>query len=155
MRRIAGVGLVALVALAAGCSGGSDREATGGGQARAGGGERTAPGTNTGATALYTTQVLPILKTNCYRCHGGMNHRGGLNVQTQAGMMKGGKSGVDVIAGDPEHSLLVISMRHEGSSEKPKPMPPPPRPKLSDAEIAVVARWIKEGALMPADQEKP
>ena len=28
--------------------------------------------------AFYTQKVLPILKTNCYSCHGGGNHRGGL-----------------------------------------------------------------------------
>lgn len=152
MRRMVGAGLAVLLTLAVGCSGGNDGEAAGG-QATGNGGGRMAPGAPTEATALYTTQVLPILKANCYRCHGGMNHRGGLNVQTQAGMMRGGKSGVDVIAGDPEHSKLLTSMRHEGTSEKP--MPPPPRSKLSDADIAVVARWIKEGALMPADVEKP
>ena len=38
---------------------------------------------------FYTTKVQPIFQANCYRCHGGMNHRGGLNIQTRDGMLKG------------------------------------------------------------------
>ena len=26
---------------------------------------------------MYTEKVVPIFQANCYRCHGGMNHRGG------------------------------------------------------------------------------
>jgi hypothetical protein len=26
---------------------------------------------------FYTAKVQPILRDNCYRCHGGFNHRGG------------------------------------------------------------------------------
>jgi mono/diheme cytochrome c family protein len=64
----------------------------------------------------YTTRVKPIFDANCARCHGGENHRGGLNLDTRAGMLKG---------------------------------MPPKRPKLSDADIAVVERWVKAGAVMP------
>lgn len=98
---------------------------------------------------LYTTKVQPILKTNCYRCHGGMNHRGGLNIQTRAGMIRGGHDGTAIVPGDPEDSLLVKLMRHQGPANDPMPMPPLPRPKVADTDIDLVAKWVKGGALMP------
>ena len=97
----------------------------------------------------YTTKVQPILQANCYRCHGGMNHRGGLSLQTKAGMLKGGHDGTVLIPGDPAKSLLVRLIRHEGPKDDPMPMPP--KSKLSDADIAVVERWVKAGAIMPED----
>jgi len=60
-----------------------------------------------------------------------------------------------LVPGDPEKSLLVRLMRHQGPANDPMPMPPSPRPKVSEADIAVVERWVKAGAVMPADQPKP
>jgi len=98
---------------------------------------------------FYTTKVQPIFQANCYRCHGGMNHRGGLNIATRAGMMKGGHNGAVLVPGDPAKSLLVRLIRHEGPQNDPMPMPP--KAKLSDADIATVERWVRAGAIMPAD----
>ena len=98
---------------------------------------------------FYTTKVQPIFQANCYRCHGGMNHRGGLNISTRAGMMKGGHDGAVLVPGDPAKSLLVRLIRHEGPQNDPMPMPP--KAKLSDADIATVERWVRAGAIMPAD----
>ena len=98
---------------------------------------------------FYTTKVQPIFQANCYRCHGGMNHRGGLNIATRAGMMKGGHDGAVLVPGDPAKSLLVRLIRHEGPQNDPGPMPP--KAKLSDAEIATVERWVRAGAIMPPD----
>ena len=98
---------------------------------------------------FYKTRVQPIFQENCYRCHGGMNRRGGLSLATRAGIMKGGKDGVVVVPGNPGASLLVKLIRHEGPQPDPKPMPP--KTKLSDADIATVERWVRAGAAMPAD----
>jgi cytochrome c len=98
---------------------------------------------------FYTTKVQPILRANCYRCHGGMNHRGGLNIATRAGMMKGGHDGSVLVPGDPAKSLLVRLIRHEGPQNDPMPMPP--KARLSDADIATVEQWVRAGAIMPPD----
>lgn len=104
---------------------------------------------------FYAAKVKPIFEANCARCHGGMNHRGGLNLDTREGMLKGGHDGAVVVPGDPDRSLLVRLMRHQGPANDPMPMPPPPRAKVADAEIEVVARWVKAGAVMPADVAMP
>jgi cytochrome c len=100
-------------------------------------------------TAFYTQRVQPILQANCYSCHGGMNHRGGLNISTKAGMLKGGHDGTVLDVPHPEQSLLIKLIRHEGPPNDPMPMPPQPRKKLSDADIATVTVWVKAGAVMP------
>jgi cytochrome c len=100
------------------------------------------------APEFYKAKVQPIFQANCYRCHGGMNHRGGLNIQTRAGMLKGGHDGSVLVPGDPTKSLLVRLIRHEGPANDPMPMPPK-QPKISDADIATVERWVKAGAIMP------
>jgi len=97
---------------------------------------------------FYTAKVKPILDSNCGRCHEGTNHRGGLNIDTRAGLLKGGHDGAVIVPGDPANSLLVKLIRHEGPQDDPMPMPPK-RPKLSDADIAVVSQWIAAGAVMP------
>jgi cytochrome c len=103
---------------------------------------------------FYTSKVQPIFQANCYRCHGGMNHRGGLNIQSRAGMIKGGHDGQVLVPGDPSKSLLVRLIRHEGPANDPMPMPPK-SPKISDEDIATVERWVKSGAIMPEDSPKP
>jgi len=98
-------------------------------------------------TDMYVKTVQPIFANNCYRCHGGDNHRGGLQLDSKANILKGGKDGPVVVPGHPEQSLLVTLIRHEGPADDPKPMPP--KGKLSDADIAAVTAWIKAGAVMP------
>src|ERR1700744_3251397 len=100
-----------------------------------------AAGVNPASAEFYTQNVLPILKTNCYRCHGAPNHRGGLTMDTQADLMKGGHDGPVIVPGDPEKSLLIKLIRHEGPANDPMPMPP--KDKLSDADIATVTAWVK------------
>ncbi len=99
---------------------------------------------------FYTEHVQPILQANCYRCHSGMNHRGGLQLDTREALMHGGKDGAVIVPGHPEQSLLVTLIRHEGPADDPKPMPP--KGKLSDADIATITEWIRAGAVMPDEQ---
>ena len=97
---------------------------------------------------FYAAQVKPILDANCGRCHEGTNHRGGLKIDTRAGLLKGGHDGAVIVPGDPANSLLIKLIRHEGPKGDPMPMPPK-KPRMSDADIATVSQWIAAGALMP------
>jgi cytochrome c len=100
-----------------------------------------------GTMEFYQQKVRPIFEANCTRCHGGENHRGGLNIDTMAGMIKGGHDGSVLVVGHPEQSLLIKLIRHEGPADDPMPMPP--KGKLSDDDIATVTAWVKAGAKMP------
>jgi cytochrome c len=99
--------------------------------------------------AFFTESVQPIFQANCYRCHGGLNHRGGLNMGTRDLLLKGGHHGAAIVPGHPEQSLLVKLIRHEGPADDAMNMPPSPNAKISDANIATVESWIKAGAAMP------
>ena len=102
---------------------------------------------------FYTARVQPIFQQNCYRCHAGLNHRGGLRMDTQAALIHGGHDGAVLVPGHPEQSLLVKLIRHEGPPNDPMPMPP--KDKLSDADIATIEHWVRAGAVMPPDPNPP
>ena len=103
--------------------------------------------------AFYTSKVKPILAAQCGECHMGTNRKGGLVIDTQAGLKKGGRDGAVIVPGDPENSLFVKLIRHEGPVDDPMPMPPK-KPKMSDADIAIITAWVKAGAEMPPDPPK-
>lgn len=107
------------------------------------------------SVAFYTQRVQPIFEANCYRCHGGLNHRGHLSIATRAGLLRGGMDGAVVVPGNAEQSLLVKLIRHQGPADDPMPMPPAPHEKLSDADIATIAQWIQAGMAMPPDPATP
>lgn len=107
-------------------------------------------GVDPASAEFYTTNVEPILKANCYRCHGGgQNHRGGLKMDTRANLMHGGKDGAVLTPGHPEQSRLITLIRHEGPAADPMP----PKSKISDADIATITAWVKAGAAMPANPQ--
>jgi len=110
------------------------------------------PGSTNDPTSpeFYTGHVKPIFQKHCFRCHGGINHRGDLNMSTHAGLFRGGHDGQVLIPGDPDASLLVKLIRHEGTTKVPGPMPSKSS-KLSEADIATVERWVRAGAIMLPD----
>jgi mono/diheme cytochrome c family protein len=110
--------------------------------------------TDASTAEFYTGHVKPIFQKHCFRCHAGMNRRGGLSMATRAGIMKGGKTGPDIVPGDPDASLMVRLIRHQGPDKDPGPMPSKSS-KLADADIATVEQWIRAGALMPPDPALP
>ncbi len=96
------------------------------------------------AAAKRTTfdeHVLPIFKDKCVACHGSDKKRGGLVLNNYTAMMIGGSSGVSVKPGDPENSLLYQLMAHSK-----EPIMPPKSPKPEAAVLAVVHKWISDGA---------
>lgn len=98
---------------------------------------------------FYTSRVKPIFDANCARCHGALNHRGGLNMSTREGLLADGRHGAAVVPGDPAKSELLVLIKHAGPPDDPMDMPPH-ADKLSDDKIATIERWIRAGAVMPA-----
>jgi cytochrome c len=105
-------------------------------------------GQSSSSPEFYTTQVAPILQTNCARCHGGINHRGGFSIDTKESLLKGGKSGPAIVSGHPEQSLL-ITLVHPADPNAEEQRHMPPKAQLTDTEIVTLAQWIKAGALIP------
>ena len=106
------------------------------------------PSTPQEAAALtyFQNTAKPVLRENCYRCHWGLNHKGNFNLGTRESLLKGGKHGPAVVPGNPDGSLLVRLVRHQGPPDHPMNMPP--KGELSPGEIAAIAQWIADGAIM-------
>ena len=73
--------------------------------------------------------------------------RSGLNLETYAGVLKGGSAGDAVIPGRPASSLLYKAVAHEGDGV---PRMPYGGNKIPDAEVNVIKGWIQLGLLETA-----
>src|SRR4051812_10756918 len=88
----------------------------------------------------YYHEVVPLLKRSCTGCHHPGKLKGELDLTTYAGFAKGGKHGVVFKSGDAKGSNVI-----EEISGKEPSMPKEGDP-LSAAEVALIERWIGEGA---------
>src|SRR5688572_33481483 len=94
---------------------------------------------------FFEMRIRPVLAKRCFSCHTDGNAMGGLALNTRAALLKGGKSGPPVVAGDPGGSLLLQVVRHHNEKLKM----PMGQPKLSDSEITDLASWVTAGAPWP------
>src|SRR5260370_35788535 len=86
----------------------------------------------------YDDDVKPLLARRCFGCHSAGEMRSGLNLESYAGVLKGGSSGDVVIAGRAASSMWYRAVaREEGA-------PPLPlgQAKLPDEEIATIRECI-------------
>ena len=94
----------------------------------------------------FTRDVQPILQKHCYTCHSGERVLGGsLRLDVRAAAMKGGDSGVAIVPGDGERSLIIQRLRGAGGMER-MPLKGPPLP---ESDIALIRVWIDQGAAWP------
>jgi len=81
-----------------------------------------------------------IFKKHCLTCHNGERPRGGLDMTTKAAILAGSDSGVSLVAGKPEESLLYKLAAHLEA-----PHMPPNSPRMPDRELEQVRTWIRLG----------
>ncbi|MCH2608201.1 MAG: hypothetical protein MKZ92_06675, partial [Pedosphaera sp.] len=95
---------------------------------------------------LFTNTVYPVLRENCFDCHGPDKRKGGLRLDRQREAMLGGDSGAVILPGDSEKSPLY---RLVAGLDEGKQMPP--KGKLLPADsIAAIQKWIDSGAAWPS-----
>lgn len=88
---------------------------------------------------VFETHIRPIFKAHCFHCHGEDGQvESGLDLRLVRLMAKGGESGPAVVAGDHAQSRLFKRIQSQEM--------PPGEKKLTDAETALIARWIDGGA---------
>ena len=89
---------------------------------------------------FFEKEVQPILQAQCARCHGAEPKvKGGLNLTTREGLLKGGDTGPAVVFEKPDESLLLQAVNH-------RDLKMPPKGKLAQAQIDILTRWVKMGA---------
>ncbi|WP_064197423.1 MULTISPECIES: c-type cytochrome domain-containing protein [Emticicia] len=93
---------------------------------------------------VYRDKIVPILKTKCYNCHSASKKKGGLRLDTEVFIKKGGKNGQILLAGNPSKSTLFTHLILPEDDEKH--MPPKGKTQLTKSEISAIHFWIKKGA---------
>src|SRR5690606_29850067 len=94
----------------------------------------------------FTTQIEPILKEHCYECHGVEKGRGKLRLHVRDLALKGGATGPLLVPGNSAESYMVTRLLG-GGDEDQMPLDKDPLP---EEQIALIKRWIDEGAEWPA-----
>ena len=97
---------------------------------------------------FFERRVRPLLVKHCYECHSeeSQTREGGLLLDRESGWLRGGDSGQAVVPNDAKASLLLKAISFEDPD-----LQMPPEEKLSDDDIAVIRRWIIEGADGPQE----
>ena len=94
---------------------------------------------------VFSTQIQPILTRNCQGCHQGGAAPADLQLDSAAGVLKGSVSGKVFVPGNSSESLIY----HRITGKDGVVMPPTGR-TLAEPEIALIKKWIDEGAKMDA-----
>ena len=84
-------------------------------------------------------RIRPVLEAKRLGCHAA-EPQGELRMDSRAALLKSGKSGPALVSGDPDASLLLKAVRHDGDLRTP------PTGSLSKTEIDDTAQWIADGA---------
>ena len=87
----------------------------------------------------FEKEVLPIFKSKCILCHGGVKDlKGDLDLRTLATIAKGGVSGDALVPGNLDKSSIWVLIA-DGT------MPPAGKERLTLEEIELIKNWILSG----------
>ena len=91
----------------------------------------------------FSTQIKPILNTHCITCHGGVKKNGGFSLLFEQEALATTESGHPaIIPGDPNGSELIKRL----TASDPEMRMPYQKPPLSEEEINLLRKWIRQGA---------
>jgi hypothetical protein len=97
-----------------------------------------------GGTTFYGARIQPIFTRNCLTCHSREKRKAGLRLDTYAGIMRGGKRGAIVKAGDLRGSDLFRRITLPSTDDNF--MPKGGKPPLSPDQVKLIELWIADGA---------
>jgi mono/diheme cytochrome c family protein len=100
-----------------------------------------APAVAPGAAPTAGGDGPGVLEASCVKCHNPSNSKGGLDLSTREGLLRGGDGGPAIVPGRPQESLLFRLVTHED-----EPAMPRKADKLDEARLGVLRAWIAAGA---------
>lgn len=109
--------------------------------------------TDAADTEFFEKNIRPLLADKCYSCHSAEKGKmkGGLALDTRVGWQTGGDTGPAIQPGKPNESLLMQAVRYQDPDLQ---MPPKDKGgRLTDAEIAALEQWIRDGAPDPREPQ--
>ena len=107
----------------------------------------SSPSATPEAVTFFETKIRPLLAEKCFACHGDAVQKGGLRLNTRAGLFAGGMDGVVIVAGKPDESALVKAVHYNDALKMP------PSGKLTPAQIDDLTAWVKTGAAWPETRQ--
>ncbi|MCJ7623446.1 MAG: hypothetical protein MUO76_08070 [Anaerolineaceae bacterium] len=87
----------------------------------------------------FSQDVMPVLSSRCFQCHGGDSTEGGFVILSYAEIMIGSRSGTVIVPGDAAASLLVELVTTQ--------VMPKRGPKLTSVQVQLITDWVDQGAL--------
>ncbi len=95
---------------------------------------------------FFEKRIRPVLAERCYECHStaAKKSKGGLTLDTRAGVLKGGETGPGFVPGDPEKSRLIEAVRYHN-----RDLQMPPKSRLPAEQVRDLEQWVKLGAPDP------
>ena len=93
------------------------------------------------SSVAFDRDIRPILEKNCLSCHSPELRVSRLDLSTREGALTGGAKGVVLVPGDAERSRLYRMVA--GLDRPTMPMQGTP---LAPSDVAVLKKWIEEGA---------
>ena len=107
------------------------------------------PSQQPSASVNFSRDVQPILSANCTGCHVGASPAAGLRLDSAAGVLQGSSSGKIVVPGNSTQSALAQRVSDTSGNQMP------PGGSLPQAQIALIAAWIDQGAKADAGEASP
>ena len=93
-------------------------------------------------------EIEPILRKNCFSCHGAEHQESGLRLDVKMRALEGGDNGAAIKPGKSAESRLFLLIA--GQDKETGPMPPEGKGKpLTPTEIGIIRAWIDQGANWP------
>lgn len=93
----------------------------------------------------FAREIQPLLSKQCAGCHGGVKKKGGLSLVTRSQAFAATESGAPaIVPGDPAASELVARICNEDPDDRM-----PPEEPLAPESVALLRRWVAEGAVWP------
>jgi mono/diheme cytochrome c family protein len=89
----------------------------------------------------YDDHVLPLFQSSCLNCHNPDKTKGGLDLSSFTGTLKGSSGGKIVEPGDPGSTLINVVR------QTAEPKMPPEGERLTHEQIDILKRWIEGGLL--------
>ncbi len=98
----------------------------------------------------FEAVIRPLLIERCHACHAGDEAKGGLRLDSRAGLVRGGDSGAAIDPGGPAlESLLIRAVSHTDGLEMP------PDGRLPQTQIESLRAWVAAGAPWPDSPDSP